>query len=74
MPSCGSVSVAEQAKVSVEYTGTFFENGEGKPEFDYDIIGADIFWDCEEPEEPKYRCRECFYRFDAPIRLDDPPI
>jgi len=72
MSDCGSLGVAEHAKVSVEYTGTFFENEEGKPEFEYDIIEADIFRDCEESEEPRHRCRDCFRLFDEPTAQDDP--
>jgi DNA-directed RNA polymerase subunit RPC12/RpoP len=68
-PNCGSQDVAEQGIVPVEYTGVFFQNEDGKPEFETDESGAKVFWDCEEPDEYRYRCRECSQQFIDPAEL-----
>lgn len=66
-PNSSSQNVVEQAFVPVEYTGSFLVNEKGEPEFEPDATEAKVFWDCEEPEKPPYRCRDCSHEFSEPV-------
>jgi hypothetical protein len=68
-PNCMSDNIVEQGLVPLEYTGSFFTNDKGQPEFERDGADAEVFWDCEQPGKLPCRCLDCSHQFREPTEI-----